>query len=206
MSLAQERGQQFQGTSDGSDERYSFITPKQRGTIKLIERFATKMLTENPGLEDFYRSDSHISFIGVAERYIPSVLEINPRLAEAVVSWSLHKLIPPEELKELVKIRQKNHKLHLKKSGFYSTDEHRERTVLGGKQKAINLGHIPWAEEEKKLVLGLIENPDYQHTSGRNKGRPNFKKISAELNIRFHQGANIRTPLATGHNYRDWRA
>lgn len=181
------------------------LTPKQLVTFLLIERLAVNIVDGNPDLEKVYRSDSNITFAGVAQRFIPDVFANNPHIAAAVVSRALHKLIPREELANLVSERQKNHFDYLRSINYYSSEEHRRRTILGGKQKALNTKRVPWSDEEKALVLALMEDPNFLHTAGRNKGRPNYRKITKEVNDRYHQGDEIRTPLITGDNARDWR-
>jgi hypothetical protein len=51
---------------------------------------------------------------------------------------------------------------------------------------------IPWSTQERDLILNLARDKNYQCHKGQRKGKPNYSKISKELNRRCHHGRDIR--------------
>ncbi len=55
-----------------------------------------------------------------------------------------------------------------------------------GSKGVIAKGFTLWTEEEISLAYQLSQQPEYQHSEGRHKGRSNLKKITSELVKRGH--------------------
>ena len=55
----------------------------------------------------------------------------------------------------------------------------------GGTMATLSKGLTPWSDEERIYLLDLCQTPEYQHSSGRHIGKPDYKKISVALKARF---------------------
>lgn len=54
-----------------------------------------------------------------------------------------------------------------------------------GRKGALVIGRKPFSDEERIYFFELCENQEYQYEAGGNKGKPNYKLISEELERKF---------------------
>ena len=76
-------------------------------------------------------------------------------------------------------------KAYEERKGVHAMTEEERREV--GRMSAIARGLIPWSEEEKREAYKLSTLPDYRHGSNTKNG-----KIARELNMKYHDGRNVR--------------
>jgi len=90
-------------------------------------------------------------------------------------------------------LRGLGHKLHQEKRGIHAKTP--EQMSEDGRKSAIARGLTPWTDEEKEFAYQLSLNPDYHYGS-----KVSGKLISSELNIKYHDGNEIRVSSSV-HNF-----
>lgn len=195
----------------------------QDRAIKASYTLGAKLARDHPGIIDIYReSGPDTRFIDIAGQYIPDVVAVSPLVAMSAVGKALKELLPPEE-RSKIRASLRGQRLELSLGGFNSAKhlEYQRQAAIArhdhGEAPDPELmikanGYIPWTPEERRRLLDLVTEPDYQHTRPGRKGTPNSKKIAEVLNQEFHAGENIRSgervlaTLYTGRrrNYQDF--
>lgn len=74
--------------------------------------------------------------------------------------------------------------------------------IKGGRRSVIARGFTLWTEDEISLAYQLSQQPEYQWSEGKYKGKLNLKKITHEL---IKKGYSERTPNAVGRVIREER-
>ena len=176
-------------------------TPEQLTAIANVHILGDALAQSNPEIADLYRKlDKPLTYLQIAERFIPDIAEKNPSFAARVVGNAMRQLIPPLEQGELTAAHrgltlQKN----IAEMGTQKRMEHQRRAGKTRHEKGIPVntdamvkgrGRTPWINEEKQMVLKiLVGDKEYQHTNG----HPNHAKIASLLNEIYHDGKNVRT-------------
>ncbi|HJO02149.1 MAG TPA: hypothetical protein QF458_04475, partial [Candidatus Woesearchaeota archaeon] len=76
---------------------------------------------------------------------------------------------------------------------------------IGGRKTAeLGLGihslQTPWGEEETGYAHLLSLEPEFQHQKGPHKGKGDYKTIAQVLNEDYHNGEDVRSPVAVKIN------
>jgi len=188
------------GTFEALDER-------QVSAIKLTLMLGEQLQREMPGIVDDYRRGS--STLDIAIKYgLDKKYGIVRKMAGNVVYRALagykgdfkildlqayEGLISGKELKEL---RAKNNSELWWLIGTVMKEQGKgiHAQTPEERREAIRLGHIakgnaPWSDEEIRYALSLAQQPAYQRIT-----RINCKKVSAEINAKYHGGKLVRKP------------
>jgi len=159
----------------------------------------------------------------IADHYhIRSRFDVTHRIAITSVQFALKLLIPDEERRIMLRVlhHQAGALRKYLTHGSQLTPEDCRRgaesvynnsTPEERKERAMNAlraqGKNPWSDEERERFLYLIQQPEYQWSTGRNKGLPKMAEISDVLNTEFHGSAQVRKPkmISTSYTYRMYR-
>jgi general stress protein YciG len=82
-----------------------------------------------------------------------------------------------------------------RRNGLF-TMTHEERIELGkraGRSSVLARGYTPWIDDEKKTLVELAQDPEYQHHNGKHIGRPYYNKIQQRMKEIFGIERTIRT-------------
>ena len=193
----------------------SDFTDSQIRAIQLVNKIGTRLAQEHPEIAELYRQGGDFQrYIDIATQYIPDS-EQYPEVASKAVGYAIRSLIPEEERKEISSSRNAQ-RLENFFGGFESENfiEHCKRAAQKRHEGDIGVdvnamlegrGRTPWSEEEKKYITELTQNPQYQHQTGSQTGRPNYELIALELNIQFHDCEEVRYANSVASLVRDTR-
>lgn len=180
------------------------ITPEQAAAIKHVELVGSRLAEEQPELVSELARNIALRYVDIAERLIPEELENFPGVAEKAVGFAIRQLLPEAELDRLTHERRslvlmRNMEalgnvafMEHQKTASKKSWENRDRPDVDAMLAA--RGRIPWSDEEKEMLSQLLHNPEYQHETGSQKGKPNYEIIAIELNISFHDCEATRYP------------
>lgn len=82
-------------------------------------------------------------------------------------------------------------KCYDEKIGIHSLS--RKERQSNSKKGTIALGFVNWTDKENAYLKSLVSDEKYQYHKGRHFGKPNYPKITQELNQVFHEGKIVRT-------------
>jgi hypothetical protein len=69
----------------------------------------------------------------------------------------------------------------------------KQEIIQNSRKGTAALGFVNWMHEEQNYLMSIASDGQYQHQKGRHKGKPDYIKITEELNKVFHEGESIRT-------------
>ena len=75
-----------------------------------------------------------------------------------------------------------------------------EYGIIGGRIATLARGQTPWGEEETGYAHLLSLEPEFQHQKGPHKGKGDYKTIAQVLNEDYHNGEDVRSPVAVKIN------
>lgn len=189
--------------------------PKKVSAIQWAIEIGNNLAKTHPEIADFYRDTKDFrSYLEIAQMYIPEIAEKRPMVASKAIGYAVRQLIPTEEQEKLTSLHRAD-TLDSWVSRF--TEEEWRGTSKRGWQKRQEMygtplealirgrGQIPWSDEEREDLFYSINNPKCHHQSGHLAGHPDFNKIAPELNTKFHQGENVRTPKSVRNYTTDLR-
>ncbi len=190
-------------------------SPERVAAIQWAIEIGKTLAKTHLEIANLYR-DTHDfkSYLEIARMYIPEIAERNPIVASKAVGYAVRQLIPAEEQEKLTSL----HRADALDSWVsrISEEDWREQSRTGWQKRQEmygapiealirGRGQIPWPNEEREYLLDLINNVEYQHQSGHQAGHPDFSKIAPELNTKYHQGENVRTPKSVRNYTTDLR-
>ena len=124
------------------------------------------------------------------ERY---VVEGGRKLAE--LGKGIHGLTPEQRLEYSSKGGRKAAELGL---GIHAQTP--EQKSEYGRIATLARGQTPWGEEETGYAHLLSLEPEFQHQKGPHKGKGDYKTIAQVLNEDYHNGEDVRSPVAVKIN------
>lgn len=183
--------------------------------MKLAKSAGKIIAEDYPDMADDYRNGTILRQIvakyNIMEKYgIPSQLN-----AITAVRYALRNLISKEEMPKLASYhhmqhgKMHGHKMYKLGQGIHALtpEQKAEAGVKGGevaykrrlgihassaeqrtearRKGALSRGCTLWSEGETTYFFTLCRNPEYNHDQGTNKGRPDYRKIAAELEVMF---------------------
>jgi hypothetical protein len=75
-----------------------------------------------------------------------------------------------------------------------------EQRLEYGRIATLARGQTPWGEEETGYAHLLSLEPEFQHQKGPHKGKGDYKTIAQVLNEDYHNGEDVRSPVAVKIN------
>ncbi len=193
----------------------SGLSENQIRALKLVKKIGKKLISEHPEIAEAYLQDDDLqTYLKVAKDYI-SDAEQFPQVASRAVGYAIRRLVPKETLSNLTKVRN-GKRLENFFDGFDSEKfrEHCRNASKKRHESGIGVdtdamikarGMTPWSEDEKAYALKLSKNAEYQHTSGSQKGKPDYDLIALELNITYHDCKEVRYQNSVASFVRDSR-
>ena len=134
--------------------------------------------------------------------------KISLSTAKSYITDTLNKLIPKRQMKALLKKHLS--KAAKKRNAIYGLPKISDTLRKASAERMKNMsseqrtalshlgiiakGQVPWLEKETNLFLKMCTQKKYQHRNQNGTNRPDHKLIAEALNIRFHEGKEIRTP------------
>lgn len=190
-------------------------TPEQIAIMRKVHKFGAELAASHPEVADLYRDmDRLLTYFDIAAEYIPELYSQNPMFASRIVGHAVRLLIPSEEQQQLTSQRRAEYlKRQIASMSEEDYKKHQENAARSRNLQYSSIeamvrgrGQLPWGLEEKAMVIDLmVHDPEYQHSGGSQKGRPDYLKIADEINLIYHQGNPIRLSQNIGDMVRDER-
>lgn len=189
---------------------------KRKAAIKRAREIGAVMAREHPEIADLYRGGGDFErYIDIAREYMGKEAEEFPQVCGKAIGYAVRELMSPAERSKIKASR--NTKRLEKMFGGFDSEEFRKHCVRArqikekrGIKTPINSlikgrGQTPWYSEEQKEAIRLINEPEYQLTESKHRGKPNYEMIAERLNVNYHNSNKIRSKSSVGNYVRDLR-
>ena len=177
--------------------------------IKLVKSYGPVLARACPEIAQDYENGMSFSELSLAYS-VANAFDVTPQIARNIVGCALSLLLTGEQ-RQLIRCETDHRKRRGGgKAGGVTSYENgvgihamsRTETCRAAIQGLLALGKIPYITErvepetgldEKAYAFHLARQPDYRHTRGPMKDRPNLVGIAARLNEVFHGGQEVRS-------------
>lgn len=177
------------------------VTQKQLAAMRVIRRLGKEIVQEyGEKIVKEYREGTCARII--SEKYLLNISLQSKDVALRVVYNVLERMLGEEEVRVLgkehiIKNNRKNGVMNYQSGvgiAAMTTEKRAEICRRAAITRCINQGVVLWSKEECADLLGLLDQEEYIHQSGRGRGKANLMKISDYLNNKYHNGKEVRTP------------
>jgi hypothetical protein len=159
----------------------------QLAIIQLSKRLALELIEKHHVRLRALLLDATQTYLTIAEELIPESVVISIGGAQTIIHNAAKKILSEQEHREVTFERQSRiGKLNGVNTGLGNSESLRKSIEARGE--------IPWSNDERILLLELINSPDFQHPAeSSNKGQPDYALILPIINDAFHDGDPVRT-------------
>ena len=189
------------------------MTPEKYSAIEHSVRIGSLLVIDHPEIAELYRDG--MTHLGIAENLdvkreygIPSDEVARNTIRYAITGHAGSFETGPyggliQNLDERATLEHEHHVESGRKTAAEGKGIHGqtpEQKSEYGRIGALAQGRTLWEKEETEYAHLLSLEPEFQHQKGKHKGKGDYKTIAQVLNVDYHNGEEVRSPIAVKSN------